>query len=372
MAVCEVILQGVDGGGKKSALRHAWVYWKEQGKLRLLRSDGAGRLFALAPDPKLDRSHWWEYFDRFTTTVDAAVDVCVSRGAKPVPEALLPAAAFVKTKAALPAGAAAQLAKLSPNAANKLVSIPTALIDLDDVPATLTAPAELTLWPLTWAPHPDDYPTAGISQGSALFTGTGASTVTNFPTAINAPADRIPRERSLRISGTIDPRATALSLRVADGAGNAIALQDASGTAAPADRCGGQRWKIHRGSVLRLAGGCVGPVVIVGELTAAGKTFVEGFRRAPLRAAAWAGRRFRRQPRWHAARAGACRAAHRRFPQIGFRRLPNHWPARGRGGWWSTRCPSARVLEARRRSRSFLCGWRRCSSWESARAGFAS
>lgn len=277
MAVCEVIVQGVDGGGKKSALRHAWVYWKEQGKLRLLRSDGAGRLFALPQDPSLDRSQWWEYLERFTTTVDASVELCVSRGAKPVPDALLPAAAFVKQKAALPAGAAAPVVKVAAGAANKLVSLPTAIIDVDDVPAALTAPAELTFWPLTWALHPDDYPTAGISQGTALFSGTGNATAPNFPTAINPPADRVPRERSLRISGTIDPRATALSLKVADASGKTIALQDASGNAAPRIAATVSDGKFTADLFFAAPAAAFGSVVIAGEITAAGKTFVEGF-----------------------------------------------------------------------------------------------
>lgn len=277
MAICEVVIQGVDGAGSKSPLRHAWAYWKEKGKLQLLRSDGAGRLFSLAPNLNIDRSHWWEYLDRFTTTQDADVEVCISRGAKPVPDALLPAVAFVKRKAALPAAAAAPTAQVLANAANKLVPTPTAIVELDEVPVTLADPAELTFWPLTWALHADDYPTAGLAQGSALFSGTGTSTAPNFPTAIDPPADKVPRERSLRIAGTIDSRVTALTFKITDGAGKVLGMKDAAGSAAAqiAATLGGGKFSADL--FINAPGAAFGPVLVVGEISAAGKSFVEAF-----------------------------------------------------------------------------------------------
>ena len=277
MPECEVVLQGVDAGGKKSPLASAWVYWRQQGKLTLLRSDGAGRLFALPAQPPIDRSRWWEYLQRFTTAVDAQVELCTSRGAGPVPDALLPPASFVARKAALLPGATAAVAKVAVNAANKLVSLPTSLIDVDDVAAALTSPAELTLWPVTWSLHADDYPTAGLAQGAALFTGTGTATAANFPTAIAPPADKVPRERSLRVAGTVDARATALSFKLADAAGKPIALRDAAGNAAVRIAAAVSGGKFSADLFLAAPAPGFGAVVLVGEIAAAGKTFVAGF-----------------------------------------------------------------------------------------------
>jgi hypothetical protein len=102
----------------------------------------------------------------------------------------------------------------------------------------LTKPTELSLWPLLWellgdAPT-DPYYTNSLNQGNALWTsitGSGNLTVTENTIAPAVAANARPRERGLKIEGTIQHNVTGIRIRILDVTGNPIQLrQTASAT----------------------------------------------------------------------------------------------------------------------------------------------
>jgi hypothetical protein len=207
-----VILQAPDSSGAIVPLKHVWVYWKQDSNITLLRSDGAGRLFN---SQIADKSFWWEYNTRFSTSPGRKVEIYYSRGAKPIPNSLLNGSSNIFFQRTVPPPSG------SPP--------PTSTVGLPNILLQLTRPEELSLWPLLLELPRDDYPTQGMNQGTALWTHPNAAgnlTVTEN-SAAQAPLSTMrPRERGLKIEGNIDSRATGIRIQVLDSNGNAIQLHD--------------------------------------------------------------------------------------------------------------------------------------------------
>lgn len=240
MPQTQVTIKSRDATGAESPVRSAWVYWRQGGNVTRLFTDGGGRLFGFTAGG--DPTHPWDYRARFVATVGAQVAVYFSRGAEPIPDALLTAhaAAFVTvTVPQPPAGAQARRAPVRAAAANALVVRPTAIIVLPDILLTLTKPAELSFWPLLWELPTDAYLTNGLNQGAALWRalppdaqGQVRHTLTvteNGPSPAPAAAVR-PRERGLKLAGSIDARATGVKIQVLDRSGNPVQLRQGIAT----------------------------------------------------------------------------------------------------------------------------------------------
>ncbi len=168
-------------------LVNGWVYWAEGGTTRALRTDASGRL--------LDGTA------QFAPTPGATVQVAYSRGSVPLPVALV-TPLLTRTVPAPP----------DP----PILSLPAA--DL-----VLTAPEDVSLWPLSFAPHDDAYSTAGIAQGAALWNAAGHLTITEHGPAPAPPAR--PALRPLTVTG----RATgSVAVRLLDAGGATLAQATAT------------------------------------------------------------------------------------------------------------------------------------------------
>ena len=194
------LLVHTERDGTGTPLADAWVYWRETGAVRTLRTDRSGRLQS-GPAGSTRPS---EYGEQFASTAGAAVEVAYSRGSAPLPEALVTGAFVTRT---VP----------SPPDAPILV--------LPDTRLDVTQPADLGLWPLSFEPHADAYSTNGLAQGAALFTAAGALTVAEHAAApAPAPAAR-PRERMLTVAGQAEPTARSVRVRLLDAAGAAVPVK---------------------------------------------------------------------------------------------------------------------------------------------------
>ena len=177
-------------------LERAWVYWRAGGRLRCLRTDGAGLL--LEAPPGANRQHSWEYTTPFLARPGTEVDLAVTRGSIPLPDsgwAPSPDAFVHRTLTAAAGGL-------------------TALIVVPALHLVVSTPADLSLWPVLFTHAPDTYATDGLNQGAALWTGTGALTVTENGPAAAPPAAVRPTERGLVVQGTIDARATGVKVKL--------------------------------------------------------------------------------------------------------------------------------------------------------------
>jgi hypothetical protein len=211
----EIVIETQDSAtGEASSLRHAWVYWREEGSTRLLRTDHEGRLFA-APEGA-ERSHPWKYETPFKRNAGINVELYYSRGAKPISDAVLTSVANVFQSRTI------DLPKV-PEEQSEEKKQSKALVRLPEVRVELTTPMELSLWPLLWELPADAYHTDGLNQGAALWAG-GNLTVAEHGAAPAPSANARPKERGLRIAGRVDARATGLLLKVLDSNGNAITL----------------------------------------------------------------------------------------------------------------------------------------------------
>lgn len=189
-----------------------WIYWRAAGRTVTLRTDNQhGHLLALREGG--DARKPWDYTVAFDWQAGGEVEVAYSRGQLPLPEAVLTERAAAFTRLPLPAPVhTAEGLRIT--------------IDVTEIPLTLTRPAELTLWLLTTETPTDAWHTEGLAQGAALWAGTNM-TVTeggNAP-ALPAAAAARPRERGLRVEGTVDGAATAVRLRVLNAAGAVLQLR---------------------------------------------------------------------------------------------------------------------------------------------------
>jgi hypothetical protein len=211
-----VRLRRAGATGDPPPLLLGWVYWKADGTTTTLRTDREhGLLLALKEGG--DRANPWDYTEAFDWPAGAAVEAAYSLGAKPLPDAVLTERAGAFTAITLP-----QPGTPPPG------EPPRVAIDLPDLTLTVTRPAELTLWPLTLELPGDAWHTEGIAQGAALWTGTPAHLTVNeggAAPALAAAAAGRPRERGLRVEGTVEAAATAVRLKLLDAAGAVLRLR---------------------------------------------------------------------------------------------------------------------------------------------------
>ena len=238
MTACDLEVV-IKEGTTSTALTNAWLYWLEGGRLQTLRVDDGAAVLAVATDRDvtLPRS----YTASFTTTIGASADVFFSRGAKPIPDALVRPSLLTQRQVVLGIAAASRpaVARVTPGGAvNALQALPLGRVELalPLVFATLTAPVELSLTLMLFEPlvetptEVDIYYRDGIPQKTAWFGQANAATLEL--TTIAAPAAQFRRrERHLKVAGSIAERVTGAKLALIDAAGNRIALKDANGAA---------------------------------------------------------------------------------------------------------------------------------------------
>lgn len=189
-----------------------WVYWRANGTTTALRTDNENALL-LALKSGGDRAKPWDYTEAFDFPAGAAVQVAYSKGHKPLPDAVLTdrAAAFVPIT--LP-----QPGTPPPGQA------PRVAIDLPDLTLNLAKPKELAFWPVMAELPDDDYAKEGITQGAGIF-GAGGPAENGPAPALAANAAHRPRERGLKVEGTVEAAATAVRLRLLDANGAALRLR---------------------------------------------------------------------------------------------------------------------------------------------------
>lgn len=200
----EVVIRVRRADGGVEPLRWAWVYRRDGTTVRTFHTDGAGRLFAPTSDARSDPG---TYTTRLTAEVGSTLELCVSSDALPVPEAALQArpAAFARHTVA-------------------------AELTLPERSLAIATPADLTLWPLLWELPPASFPTDGLPQGTALWTGSGLNVTEGGPAA-PASAAATPRPQHLRVSGSVDARATGVNVRLSTLSGTPVALRVAGAVA---------------------------------------------------------------------------------------------------------------------------------------------
>ena len=201
----------VEGAG--TPLRDVWIYRRAAGLVTLLRTDATGRLVSGPPSSTKPA----EYTTQFVPPAGAPLELAFSRGAVPLPEALVTvqAQAFVvRTPPAPPAA--------------PIVALPA-------VTLRISRPDDLALWPVSCPPPADAYATDGLAQGAALYAGSALTVAVHGPAPAPAATAR-PRERPLQVAGEAEATATAVRVRLVDGAGTAIKIRPAANpAAAPAD-----------------------------------------------------------------------------------------------------------------------------------------
>jgi hypothetical protein len=196
----EVVIRVRRADGGVEPLRWAWVYRRDGATVRTFHTDGAGRLFAPTSGARSDPA---TYTTRFTAEVGSTLELCLSSDALPLPETTLRArpAAFVRHTIA-------------------------AEMTLPERSLGIATPADLTLWPLLWELPPGSFPTDGLPQGAALWTGSGLN-VTEGGAAPAAAAAATPGPRQLRVAGSVDARATGVNVQLLSMTGTPIALRAA-------------------------------------------------------------------------------------------------------------------------------------------------
>ncbi len=207
----------VEGAG--TPLRDVWIYRRAAGAVTLLRTDGTGRLVSGPPASTKPA----DYATQFVPIPGAPIELAYSRGAVPVPDALVTAQAQAFVVRTLPAPPAAPI-----------VALPAVTLQI-------SRPDDLALWPVSFPPPADAppavaYATNGLAQAAALFTGGGALTVPLHGPAPAPAAAARPRERPLQVAGEAEATATAVRVRLVDGAGATLKIRPAAEPAAvPAD-----------------------------------------------------------------------------------------------------------------------------------------
>lgn len=219
----EIVVQTQAQGATPAPLAGAWVYWLQGTTITVLRTDPAGRLLTAAAGQDPTRSQ--SYTQPFTAPAGTAAQIFASRGARPVPDAYLLANPdiFHSRTVGTPS-----VPTTGPGALPAVTVLPEA-------PVRLTKPRELSIWPLLREPVTDAYYTRGLAQGATLWGGAGL-TVTEHGLAPAAAAAVRPRERGLALEGTIDARATAVTIQILDASGAPIQLRENRAATAGVDR----------------------------------------------------------------------------------------------------------------------------------------
>ncbi|MFB6837225.1 hypothetical protein [Streptomyces sp. NPDC056361] len=197
-------------GGPVPAL-DAWVYVRPVGAPQpvLLRTREQGLLYE-APPQSAGSPDPWRYAVPYRPEPGLTAEVAYSFGAHPLPPDVLTDASLYQLRT-VPSG---------PPGDDEPVGI-----TLPDRTLALTAPAELSVWPLLWEPPAADHATRGLPQGAQLWTDPGgvggALTVTE---GAPAPAGPAPVRRGLRVEGTAGPGAVEVRLQVRTLAGARVPL----------------------------------------------------------------------------------------------------------------------------------------------------
>jgi len=223
-------LRVTDAAGNATPLANAWVYVRGGAPARLttLRTEADGRLVERRGR---ERDAPWDYDRAWAPRAGDAVAIAFTRGARPVPEAVLERAALARAfqAATIPAPGA-------PGGAT---------ITLRDARIALTRPAELDVWPLLWQ-SPDavlpwlvagaggidadgrTHEKAGLPQRARAYTAPGIAG--NLRVADGA-ADAVPdaarrRPRGLRVEGSVPADVTRATVELLDRAGAVVRQRD--------------------------------------------------------------------------------------------------------------------------------------------------
>ncbi|MEQ9335598.1 MAG: hypothetical protein RJQ03_00230, partial [Miltoncostaeaceae bacterium] len=217
------------GGGDPVPLANAWVYvhtGDAATTLVTLRTEADGRL---VERPGAVRDAPWDHTRQWAPAAGAQAHIAFTRGARPLPEAVLRRAAL--------AGAYQQsvIPALDPVTMRAPVTV-------DDVRIAITRPSDLDLWPLPWQ-DPDvpmpwlvagaggidaegrTHEKAGLPQRGRAWNNPGVD-AGNLTVADGAaapvPADAALRPRALRVEATVPADATGARVELFDAAGATV------------------------------------------------------------------------------------------------------------------------------------------------------
>jgi hypothetical protein len=193
----ELLLQN-DAG---APIGDVWVYLKdEQQNFSLLRTGGEGTVRRLRPNGDLTQPD--QYTAQFTIRQGAKVLIYYTRGALPLFKKRLDERSTVfLERTAAPVGAG------------------KALIKLPDIKLDVSTPRELNLWPLLFELPTEKFQKSLLPQQKEIFfkgqvkpdVGEGMGANAKYG---EAEANLRPRERGLRVAGTVDAAATRLTIQV--------------------------------------------------------------------------------------------------------------------------------------------------------------
>lgn len=158
-------------GSQQEPLANVWVYVKQGGTLKTLRSNARGSVFSNETGVEESDDTWWDYSSRVKVDAAQVLEVAFSRGARPVPVTQLPDSAFkeVKVGEAL-APRVVPRATTTSRKATKVthsIALRSAIAVLPDPQIQLQSPQELTVLALPFQPLAEDdvYYTNGLKQG---------------------------------------------------------------------------------------------------------------------------------------------------------------------------------------------------------------
>ncbi len=183
-----------------------------------------------------DRDRSDAYTARFVIDTGSRVGVFATFDPAPLPaEALsaVPDHVFLpRTINAAALGAASGAGQVAPTAvpgpatSNALVVAPTTTLALPPARVATTTPALYSLAPLLFDLPTDDYLREGLPQGAALWQGPNTSLSITDGGAPPARGDATrPKERGVRVKGTVDPSVTAVQLVLSTTAGTRVKIR---------------------------------------------------------------------------------------------------------------------------------------------------
>jgi len=225
-------------------LVEGWLYLLEGGSVTVLHTNLRG-IALFDGTGTAQRDHWWEFNTTRQVKIGDALKACFSRGARPVPAALLTPDLFSDVKVAVappqqikvPTNAPQNDAQGTPFPLHSL-ALRLGVVQLEDVGISLEMPTELTLLPLTPVPLPigDAYYTQGGLQGAAAWSLQATPALINpefDPNrrgGANAPAvgpsTDIPN-RGFKVAGRVGAQAQAVEVSLVGADGNPMTLCEA-------------------------------------------------------------------------------------------------------------------------------------------------
>jgi hypothetical protein len=227
MPACEVLVK-VEATPSAAPLASAWVYIQEGGTTTTYRTAPNGRLRKLAPGAAAaDGTRPWKFETKAVIDVPKTVRLYTSKGARPIPQAILDntvfnnAHAYVERTIALPVSTE-PVAIASTDAT--VVAISVAEVAVPPVAVALAQPRELSLCPVLWDHAPEDatddnkdYLRAGIPQGE--------TTPDENAAPAQPPGGVVIHERGVRFKGSLGNNAQHARIRVVGPAGAVLGLR---------------------------------------------------------------------------------------------------------------------------------------------------